>query len=179
MDLKNSKTEKNIEKVLRGEALANTKYDFFEKQAKKDGYEQIAEAFKQTSINEKEHAKIFYKILNNGKINHTTENLQEAMDGENDEWDDMYQKMANEARDEGFEKIAKIFDEIAIIEKDHEIRFKEFLNNIEEGKVFQREKEMNWECKKCGYTSTGKSAPGTCPVCEYSQGYFEIQRKNY
>lgn len=179
MDLKGSKTEANLKKALAGEAQATIKYNFFESQAKKDGYEQIANIFHQISVNEKAHAKMWYKILNGDKISGTTENLKEAAGGENEEWDDMYEVMAKEAREEGFSRIAYLFDEVGKIEKEHEERYMQLLKNIEEEKVFSRQTQTVWQCRNCGHIVLGNEAPHECPVCVHPQSYFEIKAKNY
>ena len=179
MELKGSKTEQNLMTAFAGESQARNKYTYFASKAKKDGYEQIAEIFEETAQNEKEHAKIWFKLLNGGAVPSTTENLKAAANGENFEWTDMYDGFAKTAREEGFEHIAFLFEEVGKIEKEHEARFLKLLENINEGIVFSRDGERIWKCRNCGHIVIGKSAPEVCPVCEHPQSYFEIKNENY
>ena len=176
-ELKGTKTEKNLWEAFAGESQARTKYTFFASTAKKEGYEQIAALFLETADNEKEHAKLHFKKLLG--IGNTMENLQEAAGGENDEWTDMYPRMAKEAREEGFEEIAKVFEGIAEIEKHHEERFKALLKNIEEGTVFKKDGKVYWKCRNCGYIHEADLAPKECPVCVHPQAFFELMNNNY
>ena len=179
MDLKGSKTEQNLLKAFAGESQAAIKYGYYAKQAKKDGYEQISEIFEETLKNEKEHAKIFFKLLNGGSVPTTTENLKNAANGEHYEWADMYEEFAKVAQEEGFDRIAYIFKEIGNIEKEHENRYRKLLENIENGLVFTREGDKIWICRNCGHVHIGKEAPAECPVCSHPQSYFEIKAENY
>ena len=176
-NLKGTKTEKNLLAAFAGESQARNKYTYFASVAKKEGYEQIAAFFQETADNEKEHAKIHFKLLEG--IGNTVENLKEAAGGENYEWTTMYPDFAKEAEEEGFTAVAKIFLRIAEIEKQHEERYKELLNNIRDGKVFKSSEEKMWICRNCGYIYFGTEAPKACPVCAHSQAYFEILNKNY
>ncbi|WP_317368141.1 rubrerythrin [uncultured Tyzzerella sp.] len=178
MNLKGTKTEKNLLKAFAGESVARNKYTYYASKAKKEGYEQISNLFLETANNEKEHAKIWFKLLHNG-ISDTMTNLKDAANGENYEWTDMYSKMAQDAREEGFDHIADLFDGVAKIEKEHEERFLALLKNIEEGKVFEKDTEVVWQCTNCGHTHTGKNAPEICPVCAHPQSYFQLLVKNY
>ena len=179
MDLKGTKTEKNLKEAFAGESQARNKYTFFASQAKKDGYEQIAEIFQETAENEKANAKMWYKLLNGGKISSTAENLKEAANGENYEWTDMYEKMAKEAREEGFDHIAYLFEEVGKIEKEHEQRFKDLLDKVEDGTVFEAGEVKIWKCRNCGHIVVGTKAPEVCPVCAHPKAYFEIKAENY
>ena len=179
MELKGSKTEQNLMAAFAGESQARNKYTYFASKAKKDGYEQIAEIFEESANNEKEHAKLWFKLLHNGAVPSTVENLKDAANGENFEWTDMYAGFAKTAREEGFEHIAFLFEEVAKIEKEHEARFLKLLKNIEEGVVFSREGDRIWKCRNCGHIVIGKSAPEVCPVCAHPQSYFEIKNENY
>lgn len=158
--------------------MATNKYTYFASKAKKDGYQQIAAIFEETAGNEREHAKLWYKILNGG-IGDTLENLGHAAEGENYEWTDMYDKFAKEAREEGFEEIARLFDGVAAIEKEHEERYRKLIANIEQGIVFSRDGDMVWLCRNCGHVVIGKQAPDVCPVCAHPQGFFQIKAENY
>ena len=178
MNLKGSKTEKNLATAFAGESQARNKYTYFASKAKKDGYEQIAEIFTETANNEKEHAKLWYKLLAGG-IGTTEENLLSAAEGENYEWTEMYAQFAQEAREEGFTEIAYQFDAVAAIEKAHEERYRKLLANVKEGLVFSREGDMIWECGNCGHIHFGKKAPQLCPVCKHPQAYFKIKAQNY
>lgn len=177
-DLKGTKTEKNLLEAFAGESMARNKYSYFASKARKDGYVQIAELFEETAANEKEHAKIWYKLLHDG-IGSTAENLKAAAEGENYEWTDMYAAFAKDAREEGFDTIADLFEGVAAIEKEHEERYLKLLQNIEEGIVFSRDGEMIWKCKNCGHICVGTKAPEVCPVCNHPQSYFEIKAENY
>ena len=178
MDLKGSKTEKNLATAFAGESQARNKYTYFASKAKKDGYEQIAEIFTETANNEKEHAKLWYKLLAGG-IGSTEENLLSAAEGENYEWTEMYAQFAKEAREEGFNDIAYQFEAVGAIEKAHEERYRKLLENVKEGLVFSRDGEMIWECGNCGHIHFGKKAPQLCPVCKHPQAYFKIKAQNY
>ena len=177
MDLKGSKTEKNLATAYSGESQARNKYTYFASKAKKDGFEQIADIFTETANNEKEHAKIWYKILANG-IGTTAENLLSAAEGENYEWTEMYAQFAQEAREEGFDDIASLFESVGAIEKTHEERFRKLLNNVNGDLVFSRDNDMIWECGNCGHIHFGKKAPEFCPVCKHPQSYFKIKAEN-
>lgn len=177
-DLKGTKTEANLKTAFAGESEARNKYSYFASKAKKEGYVQIAAIFEETAANEKEHAKMWYKLLNDG-IGSTIENLKEAANGENYEWTDMYAKFAKEAKEEGFDHIAKLFEGVAAIEKEHEERYRKLLANIESEIVFSRENEVVWHCANCGHTYTGKEAPEVCPVCAHPKAYFQIKAENY
>ncbi len=177
-DLKGSKTLENLKAAFAGESQARVKYQFFASKAKKDGYEQIAEIFTETSDNEKEHAKIWYKIIENG-VGDTKENLKAAIDGETYEYTDMYKKFAETAREEGFEEIAEKFEQVGDIEKEHEARFSKLLQNIDDDIVFKSDKVTVWKCRNCGYVFTGDKAPEICPVCSHPQSFFEIKSTNY
>ena len=178
MDLKGTKTEANLAAAFAGESEARNKYTYFASKAKKDGYEQIAQLFLDTAENEKEHAKLWFKLLNGG-IGTTAENLLAAAEGENYEWVEMYAQMAKDAREEGFDYIAKLFEGVAAIEKTHEERYRKLLANVEGGLVFSRDGDMIWECGNCGHIHIGKEAPKVCPVCAHPQAYFKIKAQNY
>ncbi|MBO5167314.1 MAG: rubrerythrin family protein [Lachnospiraceae bacterium] len=178
-DLKGTKTEANLLAAFAGESQARNKYTYFASKAKKDGYVQIATIFEETANNEKEHAKIWYKLLNGGAVGNTIENLKEAAGGENYEWTEMYPTFAKEAREEGFDEIADLFEGVAAIEKEHEERYKKLLSNIEGGLVFSRDGDMIWQCANCGHICVGKQAPEECPVCAHPQSYFQIKAENY
>jgi rubrerythrin len=179
MDLKGSQTEKNLMAAFAGESQARNKYTYFASKAKKEGYEQIAAIFEETALNEKEHAKIWFKLLNGGEIPSTLENLNAAAAGENYEWTDMYDGFAKTAKEEGFDRIAYLFEEVGKIEKEHEERYKKLLSNIEKNSVFNSEEEVVWQCANCGYEVRGKNAPEVCPVCAHPKAYFERKAKNY
>lgn len=178
MDLKGSKTEKNLLEAFAGESMARNKYTFYASKAKKEGYEQIAALFLETADNEKEHAKLWFKELHDG-IPTTAANLVDAAEGENFEWSDMYARMAKEAREEGFNRIALLFEGVAKIEKEHEERYRKLLQNLEEGKVFEKDGIVIWKCRNCGHIHIGKVAPQVCPVCAHPGSYFEIKAENY
>lgn len=178
-EIKGTKTEKNLNAAFAGESQARVKYQFYASKARKEGYEQIASIFEETSDNEKEHAKIWYKILHDGGVPSTEENLKDAIKGENYEETEMYVKFANEAREEGFEEIAKLFEEVGKIEAEHEKRYQKVLENIEKGIVFKGDGVTVWKCRNCGYIHIGDSAPEVCPVCKHPQSYFEIRAENF
>ena len=177
-EIKGTKTEKNLNAAFSGESQARVKYQFYASKAKKEGYEQIAAIFQETSDNEKEHAKIWYKLLHDG-VADTMTNLKDAADGENYEYTDMYAKFAAEAREEGFYEIAELFEKVGEIEKHHEERYRKLIENIEKGMVFKGDGVTVWKCRNCGYIHIGDSAPEVCPVCNHPQSYFEIQAENY
>ena len=179
MELKGTKTEANLMAAFAGESQARNKYDYYASQAKKDGYVQIADLFEETARNEKEHAKIWFKLLKGGKVPETTVNLEDAADGENYEWTDMYATFAKEARGEGFESIALLFDRVGAIEKEHEERYRKLLANITDGIVFSRDGDKIWQCSNCGHIVVGRQAPEVCPVCAHPQAYFQIKAENY
>ncbi|MBR5618903.1 MAG: rubrerythrin family protein [Clostridia bacterium] len=178
MELKGSRTEANLMAAFAGESQARNKYTYYASKAKKEGYVQIASIFEETAANEKEHAKIWFKLLHDG-VPGTLQNLQDAADGENFEWTDMYAKFAAEAREEGFDHIAFLFEEVGKIEKEHEERYRKLIANIEGGLVFSREGDCIWQCANCGHIVVGKKAPDVCPVCEHPQSYFQIKAENY
>ena len=178
-NLKGTKTEANLQAAFAGESQARNKYNYYASKARKDGYEQIAELFEETANNEKEHAKIWFKLLHGGAVPDTLTNLADAAAGENYEWTDMYAGFAKEARAEGFEDIAKLFEMVADIEKHHEERHLKLLANINEGIVFSRDGDMIWQCGNCGHLVIGKSAPEVCPVCDHPKAYFRIEARNY
>ena len=179
MELKGSKTESNLKTAFAGESQARNKYTYYASKAKKDGYEQIAAIFEETANNEKEHAKMWFKELHGGSVPDTLENLNDAADGENYEWTDMYEKFAKEAKEEGFDRIAKLFEEVGKIEKEHEERYRKLIGNIENEVVFSNDEECIWICRNCGHVVVGKKAPEVCPVCAHPQSYFELKAKNY
>ena len=178
-DLKGTKTEANLMAAFAGESQARNKYTYYASKAKKDGYEQIAELFTETANNEKEHAKIWFKLLHDGNVPDTVANLKDAAAGENYEWTDMYKSFAEDAKAEGFDHIAYLFEQVAAIEKEHEERYRKLLANIEEGIVFSRDGDMVWICRNCGHIHVGKTAPEVCPVCAHPKAYFELRAKNY
>ncbi len=177
MELKGSKTEQNLRTAFAGESQARNKYTYFASKAKKEGFVQIANIFTETADNEKEHAKIWFKLL--GGIGTTAENLLAAAEGENYEWTDMYATFAKEAREEGFEDIAKLFEGVGAIEKEHEERYRKLLANVEGGLVFSKDGDMIWQCSNCGHIVVGKQAPEVCPVCAHPQAYFQVKAENY
>ena len=188
--LKGTKTEQNLLKSFAGESQARMRYDYFSKQAKKEGLEQISAIFAETALNEKEHAKRFFKFLEGGGveitamypagvIGTTMENLKAAADGENEEWTELYPEFARVAEEEGFKEIAVAYKMIATVEKAHEDRYRTLYNNLEEGKVFKRDGKVIWKCRNCGYIHEGEAAPKTCPACLHPQSYFEIKESNY
>jgi rubrerythrin len=179
MEFKGSKTEKNLMEAFAGESMARNKYTYFASKARKEGYVQIANIFEETAANEKEHAKIWYKYLHGGEVATTAENLADAAAGENYEWTDMYDRMAKEAREEGFIEIATRFEMVGKIEREHEERYRKLLKNVEEGLVFSKDGDTIWQCSNCGHIMVGKKAPGMCPVCSHPQAYFEVRKENY
>ena len=178
-DLKGTKTEKNLMQAFAGESQARNKYTYFASKAKKEGYEQIAAIFQETADNEKEHAKMWFKLLNGGAIGSTEENLKAAAAGENYEWTDMYAEFAKTAKEEGFARIAYLFEEVGKIEKEHEERYLKLLENVKEGKVFEAGEVKIWKCRNCGHIVVGTSAPEVCPVCNHPKSFFEIKAENY
>ena len=179
MELKGSQTEKNLMAAFAGESQARNKYTYFASKAKKEGYEQIAAIFEETALNEKEHAKIWFKLLNGGEIPSTLENLNAAAAGENYEWTDMYDGFAKTAKEEGFDRIAYLFEAVGKIEKEHEERYKKLIENLQDGLVFSRDGDKIWKCRNCGHIVVGTDAPAVCPVCNHPQSYFEIKAENY
>lgn len=179
MELKGSKTEKNLMAAFAGESQARNKYTYFASKAKKEGYEQIAAIFLETAENEKEHAKLWFKYLEGGEIKPTVENLKAAASGENYEWTEMYAEFAKVAREEGFCEIALRFEGVAKIEKEHEERYLKLLDNVKDGKVFIAPDVTVWKCRNCGHIHVGKFAPELCPVCAHPKAYFELRAKNY
>ncbi|MGL5259811.1 MAG: rubrerythrin [Lachnospiraceae bacterium] len=177
MELKGTKTEKNLMEAFAGESQARNKYTYFASVAKKEGYEQISAIFEATANNEKEHAKLWFKAL--GELGNTAENLLHASEGENYEWTDMYAKFAKEAAEEGFADLARQFSAVAEIEKTHEERYKALLKNLESKQVFVKEEEVVWECRNCGHLTKGNNAPDVCPVCNHPKSYFEVRKENY
>ena len=177
MELKGSRTEANLKAAFAGESQARTKYDFYASKAKKEGFVQIAQLFEETAANEKEHAKIWFKLLSG--INGTADNLSDAAAGENFEWTDMYKGFAEEARAEGFDDIAELFEKVGEIEKTHEERYKKLLANVNGSLVFSRDGDMVWECSNCGHIHIGKAAPEVCPVCAHPRSYFRLKAENY
>ena len=178
-DLKGTKTEVNLMTAFAGESQARNKYTYFASKAKKDGYVQIANIFEETANNEKEHAKLWFKLLEGGSIKDTISNLKAAAAGENYEWTEMYATFSKEAREEGFNDIAYLFEGVAAIEKEHEERYKKLLANIKDGVVFERDRDVVWHCNNCGHTVKGKNAPEVCPVCAHPQAHFQIKSENY
>lgn len=177
MELKGSKTEANLLAAFAGESQARNKYSYYASKAKKDGYVQIAALFEETANNEKEHAKMWFKLAHG--IGTTAENLKDAAEGENYEWTDMYANFAKEAREEGFDKIADLFEGVAAIEKEHEERYRKLLANVEGDLVFSKDGEAIWQCANCGHICVGKKAPDVCPVCAHPQAYFQVKAENY
>ena len=177
MELKGSKTERNLMEAFAGESQARNKYTYFASVAKKEGYEQISAIFQHTAENEKEHAKMWFKAL--GELGNTAENLAAAAAGENYEWTDMYDRFAKEAEEEGFKELAFKFREVAKIEKAHEERYRALLSNVEMKRVFEKSEETMWECRNCGHLVMGKKAPEVCPVCAHPQSFFEVRKENY
>ena len=177
--LKGTKTEKNLQEAFAGESMARNKYTYWASKAKKDGYVQIAAIFEETAANEKEHAELWYKYLNGGKVSDTATNLEDAAGGENFEWTDMYARMAREAREEGFDEIADKMEGVAAIEKEHEERYRRLLDNVRKETVFSRDNDVIWQCSNCGHIVIGKKAPEECPVCNHAQAYFQVKAENY
>ena len=178
-ELKGTKTEKNLQEAFAGESQARNKYSYWASKAKKDGYVQIAAIFEETANNEKEHAKMWFKLLEGGAIKSTPENLEAAANGENFEWTDMYARMAQEAREEGFDEIADKFEAVGKIEKEHEERYRKLLDNINKERVFSKDDDVIWQCSNCGHIVIGKKAPEECPVCNHPQAYFQVKAENY
>ncbi|MBQ8042828.1 MAG: rubrerythrin family protein [Clostridia bacterium] len=179
MELKGSRTEANLMAAFAGESQARNKYTYYASKAKKEGYEQIAAIFTETADNEKEHAKMWFKLLHDGSVPDTIENLKDAAAGENYEWTDMYAEFAKVAKEEGFDRIAYLFDAVGKIEKEHEERYNKLLKNIEEGKVFECGEIKIWKCRNCGHIHVGLKAPEMCPVCDHPKAYFELKAENY
>ena len=179
MELKGSQTEKNLMAAFSGESEARNKYTYFASKARKEGYEQIAAIFEETALNEKEHAKIWFKLLNGGEIPSTLENLNAAAAGENFEWTDMYDEFAKTAKEEGFDRLAFLFEAVGKIEKEHEARYLKLLENVENGLVFSKDGDRIWKCRNCGHIVIGKNAPEICPVCAHPKAYFEVKAENY
>ena len=179
MELKGSRTEANLQAAFAGESQARNKYTYFASKARKEGYVQIAEIFEETANTEKEHAKLWFKELNGGEIPDTAANLAAAADGENFEWTDMYVEFAKVAREEGFTRIAALFEMVGKIEKVHEERYRKLLKNVQEGLVFSRDGDMIWECSNCGHIVIGPKAPAVCPVCKHPQAYFKLRAENF
>lgn len=177
-ELKGTRTEANLQTAFAGESMARSKYTFFASKAKKDGYVQIAKIFEETAANEKEHAKIWFKLLNGG-IDDTAANLKAAAEGENYEWTDMYATFAKEAREEGFDHIADLFEMVGAIEKEHEERYRRLLRNVEDKLVFSRDGDCVWQCSNCGHIVVGRQAPEVCPVCAHPKAYFELKVQNF
>ncbi len=178
-ELKGSRTEANLMAAFAGESQARNKYTYYASKAKKDGYVQIANIFEETANNEKEHAKMWFKLLHDGGIPDTLANLEDAAAGENYEWTDMYAGFAKEAKEEGFDHIAFLFEEVAKIEKEHEERYRKLIANIEGGKVFSKDGDAIWQCLNCGHIVIGKMAPDMCPVCSHPKSYFQVKAENY
>ena len=179
MNLKGSKTEANLMAAFAGESQARNKYAYYASKAKKEGYNEIAAVFQETADNEKEHAKIWFKLLHDGEVPDTLTNLADAAAGENYEWTDMYAGFAATAKEEGFDRIAALFTMVGDIEKEHEARYKEVAKLLEEGKLFARETEQVWICTNCGHIHIGTHAPAKCPVCDHPQGYFVLRAENH
>ena len=179
MELKGSKTEANLRTAFAGESQARNQYTYYASKAKKEGYVQIAKLFEETAANEKEHAKIWFKLLNGGDVPGTADNLLDAASGENYEWTEMYAEFAKTAKEEGFDRIAYLFEAVGKIEKHHEERYRKLLENVKDGLVFSRDGECIWQCSNCGHVHIGKKAPAMCPVCAHPQAYFELKAENY
>ncbi len=179
MELKGSRTEANLLTAFSGESQARNKYTFYAQNARREGYEQIADIFEETANNERAHAKIWFEYLRGGSMPSTVNALEDAADGENYEWSEMYKEFADIAREEGFSEIAEIMSMVAGIERSHEERFRALQINLREGKVFTKDGEQLWVCRNCGHLHKGKTAPQICPVCKHKQSYFELQAKNY
>jgi rubrerythrin len=179
MELKGSKTEANLQAAFAGESQARNKYTYYASKAAKEGYEQIAAIFLESAENEKEHAKMWFKALHDDEVPDTLTNLNDAADGENYEWTDMYAGFAKTAREEGFTKIAALFEGVGNVEKEHEARYRKLIANIESGLVFSRDGDAIWQCRNCGHITIGKKAPEICPVCSHPKAYFQIKPENY
>ncbi|MBE6641675.1 MAG: rubrerythrin family protein [Ruminococcaceae bacterium] len=179
MELKGSRTEANLMAAFAGESQARNKYTYYASKAKKDGYVQIAQIFEETANNEKEHAKLWFKLLHDGEVPTTLVNLRDAADGERYEWTDMYAEFAKVAKEEGFTRIAYLFEAVGRIEKTHEERYRKLIENVEGGLVFSRDGDMIWECSNCGHIHVGQKAPEACPVCSHPKAYFKLRAENY
>ena len=179
MNLKGTKTEANLQAAFAGESQARNKYTYYASAARKEGFNQVADIFEETAANEKEHAKLWFKLLHDGAVPKTIENLKDAAGGENYEWTEMYKEFAQTAKAEGFDKIAYLFEAVGEIEKEHEERYRKLLQNIEDGKVFARTEPQVWHCANCGHTHSGDKAPALCPVCDHPQAFFSIKANNY
>lgn len=179
LNLLGTKTEQNLREAFAGESMAHLKYSLYAERAKKDGYMQIADIFSETAHNEREHAEIWFKYLHDGQMPATLPNLGDAAEGEMYEWTTMYERMAKEAAEEGFSEISALFKLVAQVEKQHETRYRAFIENIEKGRVFSREEDVIWVCKNCGHVYIGETAPTVCPVCKVEQGYFMLKPTNY
>lgn len=179
MELKGSKTEKNLQTAFAGESQARNKYTYYASKAKKEGFVQIAKIFEETANNEKEHAKLWFKVLHDGNVPETAANLLDAAQGENYEWTDMYAGFAKTAKEEGFEKLAYLFEAVAKIEKTHEERYRKLLKNVETQEVFKKAGIVVWECSNCGHLHIGETAPEICPVCAHPKAYFQVRAENY
>ena len=178
-DLRGTKTEANLMTAFAGESQARNKYTYYASKAKKEGYEQIAAIFEETAGNEKEHAKMWFKLLCGGEVPDTITNLTDAANGENYEWTEMYDSFSKEAEEEGFSDIARLFKAVGAIEKEHEARYRKLLDNIKEERVFKKEESVVWVCRNCGHVHVGKVAPKVCPTCNHPQSYFELKNMNY
>jgi rubrerythrin len=178
-DLKGTKTEKNLQEAFAGESMARSKYTFYASKARAEGYVQIANIFEETAANEKEHAKLWFKFLHGNEVPDTATNLLDAANGENYEWTDMYDRMAKEAREEGFTNIAVLMEGVAKVEKEHEARYRKLLQNVQEQLVFSKEGDAIWQCINCGHIVIGKNAPKACPVCAHPQAFFQLKAENY
>lgn len=178
-ELKGTKTEANLMAAFAGESQARNKYTYYASKARKEGYEQIADLFLETANNEKEHAKLWFKLLHDGEVPDTATNLADAAAGENYEWTDMYARMAKEAKEEGFDHIAYLFEEVGKIEKEHEARYLKLLENVKDGLVFSKDGDRIWKCRNCGHIVVGPKAPEVCPVCAHPKAFFEIKAENY
>lgn len=178
-ELKGTKTEKNLNDGFAGESMARNKYSYYASQAKKEGYNQIADIFLETAENEKEHAKLWFKALHGGEVPSTEENLLDAAEGENYEWTDMYKRFAEEAKEEGFDDLARLFEGVGAIEKTHEERYRTLLQNLKNGKVFEKDEVVIWKCLNCGHFHVAKKAPKLCPVCKHPQAFFEVRDETW
>jgi len=178
-ELKGSKTEENLKTAFAGESQAHTKYQYYASKAEKEGFVQIGAFFRETALNEKEHAKLWFKLLHGNEVHDTKANLKDAADGENEEWTSMYAGFAKTAKEEGFNDVAALFEAVGKIEKEHEERYRKLLANIESGKVFSSDTDRSWHCGNCGHILVGKKAPELCPVCKHSKAYFQVRAENY
>ncbi|WP_101773153.1 rubrerythrin [Peptostreptococcus faecalis] len=179
LELKGTKTEKNLNEGFAGESMARNKYTYYASQARKEGYNQISDIFLETAENEKEHAKLWFKALHGGEVPSTEENLLDAAEGENYEWTEMYAGFANDAREEGFTELARLFEGVAAIEKTHEERYRTLLQNLKDGKVFEKDEVVVWHCMNCGHIHVSKKAPKLCPVCKHPQAFFEVKNESW